>query len=182
MPESKKVADFLKGITDPKLESAVSVVLGDVKLLLNDFQLCQQCLSTTVENRTTLEKNKERNISGLKSGSDKSDTKSKGAKLPKNFKLENKWYPSKIYRLLSQEQQKQLRAWSKDKESKKSKGKRSVSALKQQIKDVLKDKMKKKSDREESDEDDDDSSADDAAGKEFGRGAHSKKRAKKDSA
>jgi hypothetical protein len=47
-PESKKVADFLKGIMDPKLESAVSVVLGDPKML-NDFQACQQYLSTTVE-------------------------------------------------------------------------------------------------------------------------------------
>ncbi|KAI2502017.1 hypothetical protein MHU86_12420 [Fragilaria crotonensis] len=66
-PESKKVADFLKGITDPKLESAVSVVLGDPKLL-NNFQACQQYLSTTVENRATLERSKERNISGVKSG------------------------------------------------------------------------------------------------------------------
>jgi hypothetical protein len=41
VPESKKVAAFLKGITDPKLESAVSVVLGDTKML-NDFQMCQQ--------------------------------------------------------------------------------------------------------------------------------------------
>ncbi len=143
-------------------------MLGDVKLL-NDFKLCQQYLSTTVENCATLEKSKERNISGLKSGSNKLDTKSKGAKIPKNFKLENKWYPPKIHRLLNQKQQEQVRAWSKDKEGKKSKWKRSVSALKQQIKDVLKDKMKKKSDWKESDEDDDDSSADDAAGKEFGR-------------
>ncbi len=127
----------MKGITDPKLESDVSVVLGDVKLL-NDFQLCQQCLSTTVENRATLEKSKERNISGLKSGGDKSDQKGKGgAKLPKYFKLENKWYPPKIYRLLTQEQQEQLRTWNKDKDGKKSKGKRSVAALKKQIKDVL---------------------------------------------
>jgi hypothetical protein len=88
----------------------------------------------------------------------------------------------RFYRLLSQKQQEQLRAWSKDKEGKKSKGKRSVLALKLQIKDVLKDEMKKKSDRKERDEDNDDSSAGDAAGKEFGRGAHSKKRAKKDSA
>ncbi|KAI2496607.1 hypothetical protein MHU86_17935 [Fragilaria crotonensis] len=144
VPESKKVADFLKGITDPKLESAVSVVLGDVKLL-NDFQLCQQYLSTTVENRATLEKSKERNISGLKSGGEKSDQKGKGGKLPKNFKLENKWYPPKIYRLLTQEQQDQLRTWNKDKDGKKSKGKkRSVAALKKQIKDVLKEVDKKR--------------------------------------
>ncbi len=76
VPESKKVADFLKGITDPsKLESAVSVVLGDPRML-NDFQMCQQYLSTTVENRATLEKSKERNISGIKS-SDKSEKKAK---------------------------------------------------------------------------------------------------------
>jgi hypothetical protein len=178
VPESKKVADFLKGITDPKLESAVSVVLGDVKLL-NDFQLCQQYLSTAVENRATLEKSKERNISGLKSGGEKSDQKGKGAKLPKNFKLENKWYPPKIYRLLTQEQQEQLRIWNKDKDGKKSKGKRSVAALKKQIKDVLKE-VDKKNDKEESEEDN--SSADDAAGKEFGRGAHNRKKAKKGSA
>jgi hypothetical protein len=85
----------LKGITDQKLESAVSAVLGDVKLL-NNFQLCQQYLSTTVKNRATLEKSKERNTSGLKSGSDELDSKFKGGKLPKNFKLENKWYPQRF--------------------------------------------------------------------------------------
>lgn len=62
--ESKLVADFSKGITNPKLESAVSVVLGDTKLL-NDFQAYQQYLSTTVEIRATLEKSKKRNIAGV---------------------------------------------------------------------------------------------------------------------
>ena len=55
------------------MESAVSVVLGDPKML-NDFQMCQQYLSTTVVNRATHEKSKERNISGVKSG-EKSDNK-----------------------------------------------------------------------------------------------------------
>lgn len=169
IPESKKVADFLKGITDPKLESAVSVVLGDPRML-NDFQTCQQYLSTTVENRATLEKSKERNISGVKS-SDKSDKKTKGDKLPKGFKLENKWYPPRIFRLLSQEQKDQLKEWSEKK------GKRSVAALKKQIKDELKNEMKKKG-GEEKDSDEAESSADDAAGKEFGRGAHKKKQKK----
>ncbi|KAI2511717.1 hypothetical protein MHU86_2783 [Fragilaria crotonensis] len=134
-PESKKVADFLKGITDPKLESAVSVVLGDPKLL-NNFQACQQYLSTTVENRATLERSKERNISGVKSG-EKTDKTAKAGKLPKGFKLENKYYPPKIFRLLSQEQKDQLKEWG-DK-----KGKRSVAALKKQIKEELKNEMKK---------------------------------------
>lgn len=40
VPESKKVSGFLKGIPDPKLESPVSVVLGDPKML-NVFQARQ---------------------------------------------------------------------------------------------------------------------------------------------
>ncbi|KAI2494735.1 hypothetical protein MHU86_19772 [Fragilaria crotonensis] len=168
VPESKKVADFLKGITDPKLESAVSVVLGDPKLL-NNFQACQQYLSTTVENRATLERSKERNISGVKSG-EKTDKTAKAGKLPKGFKLENKYYPPKIFRLLSQEQRDQLKEWG-DK-----KGKRSVAALKKQIKEELKNEMKKLAKGNDNDGDDEhESSADEAAGKEFGRGAHKKK-------
>jgi hypothetical protein len=171
VPESKKVADFLKGITDPKLESAVSVVLGHTKML-NDFQMCQQYLSTTVENRATLEKSKDRNISGVRSAGDKTGGGKKDTgKLPKNFKLENKYYPPRIYRLLSQEQKDQLKEWSEKK------GKRSVAALKKQIKDELKSEMKKKGDTKEEDSANE-SSADDAAGKEFGRAAHKKKQKK----
>ena len=173
VPESKKVADFLKGITDPKLESAVSVVLGDPKML-NDFQACQQHLSTTVENRATLERSKERNISGVRSG-EKTDKTSKAGKLPKGFKLENKYYPPKIFRLLSQEQRDQLKEWGEKK------GKRSVAALKKQIKDELKNEMKSGSKGKDDDENDNKSSADEAAGKEFGCGAH-KKRQKIDKA
>ncbi|KAI2499338.1 hypothetical protein MHU86_15182 [Fragilaria crotonensis] len=99
------------------------------------FQACQQYLSTTVENRATLERS-ERNISGVKSG-EKTDKTAKAGKLPKGFKLENKYYPPKIFRLLSQEQKDQLKEWG-DK-----KGKRSVAALKKQIKEELKNEMKK---------------------------------------
>ncbi|KAI2491289.1 hypothetical protein MHU86_23271 [Fragilaria crotonensis] len=136
VPESKKVADFLKGITDPKLESAVS--------------------------------------NGVRKSGDKSDKVEKGGKLPKGFKLENKWYPPKIFRLLSQEQKNQLKEWGEKK------GKRTVAALKKQIKDELKSEMKGKG-KDDDDEDDNESSADEAAGKEFGRGAHKKKQ-KKDKA
>ena len=149
----------------------MSVVLGDPRML-NDFQMCQQYLSTTVENRATLEKSKDRNISGVKSTGDKSSgaKKDKG-KLPKNFRLENKYYPPRIYRLLSQEQKDQLKEWGEKK------GKRSVvAALKKQIKDELKSEMKKGGDTKEDSADE--SSADDAAGKEFGRAAHKKKQKK----
>jgi hypothetical protein len=53
IPESKKVSDFVKGITDLKLESTGSVVLGNPRML-HDVQMCQQYLSTTMENRATL--------------------------------------------------------------------------------------------------------------------------------
>lgn len=173
VPESKKVADFLKGITDPKLESAVSVVLGDTKLL-NDFQACQQYLSTTVENRATLEKSKERNISGISKSEGGGSKKEK--KLPKNFKLENKWYPPSIFKLLSDDQKKQLKEWM---EKKGSGGKRSVAAIKKQIKEELKSEAKKANKGgSKDDESDAESSADEAAGKEFGRGAHKSKKQK----
>ena len=100
-------------------------------------------------------------------GGGKKDT----GKLPKNFKLENKYYPPRIYRLLSQEQKDQLKEWSEKK------GKRSVAALKKQIQDKLKSEMKKKGDTNDEDSANE-SSADDAAGKEFGRAAHKKKQKK----
>ncbi len=53
-------------------------------------------------------------------------------------------------------------------------------ALKKQIKEVLKEEDKKK-DKDNSKEEDG-SNPDDAVGKDFGRGAHTKKKAKKDSA
>ena len=92
--------------------------------------------------------------------------------MPKGFKLENKYYPPKIYRLLSQEQKEQLREWGVKK------GKRSVSALKKQIKEELKSEMglgKAKGEDDKGDE----SSADEAAGMEFGRGAHEKQKSDK---
>jgi hypothetical protein len=72
---------------------------------------------------------------------------------------------------LSQEQKDQLKEWSEKK------GKRSVAAMKKQIKDELKNEMKTKS-GDDKDSNDEESSADDAAGKEFGRGAHKKKQKK----
>ena len=73
---------------------AVSVVLSNTKML-NDFQMCQQYLSTTVENRATLEKSKDRNISGVWSTGNKTKGGKKDTgKLPKNFNLKNKTTPA----------------------------------------------------------------------------------------
>ena len=80
--------------------------------------MCQQYLSTTV-----LEKSKERNISGVKSGEKAEKEEKHQGKLPKGFKLENKWYPPKIFKLLSQKQRNQLKEWGEKK------CKRSIAAL-----------------------------------------------------
>ena len=50
--ETKKVADFIAGITDPKLETAKNVVDGD-ETKLTDFEECQQFFMTVVSNAKT---------------------------------------------------------------------------------------------------------------------------------
>jgi hypothetical protein len=55
VPETKKVTDFLAGITDVRLSNAKDLILGDTQKLQN-FELCQQYLKTLVYNKTTQEK------------------------------------------------------------------------------------------------------------------------------
>ena len=50
--ETKKVTDFLAGICDPKLETAIQSCMGD-ELKLTNFELCQQYFKTIVENTKT---------------------------------------------------------------------------------------------------------------------------------
>ncbi|KAI2511684.1 hypothetical protein MHU86_2750 [Fragilaria crotonensis] len=147
--------------------SKITLVLGDPKLL-NNFQACQQYLSTTVENRATLERSKERNISGVKSG-EKTDKTAKAGKLPKGFKLENKYYPPKIFRLLSQEQKDQLKEWGQERQEIRGR-------FKETNQGGVEERDEETGKGNDNDGDDDhESSADEAAGKEFGRGAHKKK-------
>jgi hypothetical protein len=47
--KTKKVTDFLKGIRDPNLNTGKSIVLGD-PTKLEDFEKCQQYLSTIITN------------------------------------------------------------------------------------------------------------------------------------
>ncbi len=63
VPETKKVTDFLAGITDPRLANTKDLILGDPQKLKN-FELCQQYLKTLVYNKTTQEKH-ERQISSI---------------------------------------------------------------------------------------------------------------------
>lgn len=45
VPETKKVTDFLAGITDPRLSNAKNLILGDAQRL-QDFESCQQYMKT----------------------------------------------------------------------------------------------------------------------------------------
>ena len=55
VPETKKVTDFLSGITDPRLSNAKDLILGDAAKL-QDFEVCQQYLKTLIHNKSTQEK------------------------------------------------------------------------------------------------------------------------------
>jgi hypothetical protein len=63
VPKTKKVTDFLAGITDSRLSNAKDLILGDMQKL-QSFKICQQYLKTVVYNKSTQEKH-ERQISGL---------------------------------------------------------------------------------------------------------------------
>jgi hypothetical protein len=97
IPESEKLSDFVKGITDLKLESTVSVVLGNPRML-HDVQMCQQYLYTTVENRATLRRARIRTSQATNLAERKrSVTEKDKGKLPKkNFKLKHKYYPPRM--------------------------------------------------------------------------------------
>jgi hypothetical protein len=80
VPETKKVADFLAGITDPRLSNAKDLILGDAQRL-QDFESCQQYLKTLISNKTTQEKH-ERQISGIKHGRQTSSYKGRRLNTP----------------------------------------------------------------------------------------------------
>ncbi len=108
--ESKKVVDFLAGITDPKLETAKAVIDGDTTKLTN-FEECQQYIKTASmnaavrattgpENRIVAglgqdnkQKRKKKAAAALKSGDDDDHT-------PSGVKIHAGKYDSKEYNKL----------------------------------------------------------------------------------
>jgi hypothetical protein len=78
VPETKKVADFLAGITDSRLATAKDLILGDTAKL-GDFEACQQYLKSLVYNKATQDTH-ERNVSGLQGGNPKGNGKHTGKK------------------------------------------------------------------------------------------------------
>ena len=61
IPEMKKVTNFLAGITDPHLDNAKDLILGNV-MYLNSLMEMQQYIVTLVSNKKT-QSNHERQIS-----------------------------------------------------------------------------------------------------------------------
>jgi len=165
--ESKKVTDFLVGIQDPTMESAINVVYGDEDKL-NNFEACQHFLNTTKVNAENLNRAKggHRNIAmmdtkGGKGGKSKRKGK-KLEKLPDGFKLEDKRNPYEIYRLLSNEQKNLLKTWAE-----KSKERRMIRMIKQEMKRPADESDDAESGSGEEPEEE-------QAGKQFGRRAHKK--------
>ena len=80
--ETKKATDFLAGIRDPNLDTAIQSCMGD-ELKLTNFELCQQYFKTIVENTKTRTKSPSevREICKVEIGKDK-----KGAKYSKKLK------------------------------------------------------------------------------------------------
>ena len=97
--ETKKVTDFLKGISDSRLETGKSIVDGDTTKLA-DFEACQQYFKTLVEsrkNRTAGEG--DRNVSAVGGGGDRNGGGGRGQKVKST-----KYLTPKEYRKLTREQ------------------------------------------------------------------------------
>jgi hypothetical protein len=76
VPETKKVRDFMDGIRDPKLENALSHILGD-RMKLESFEECQQYLKTVVENAKSRPMTADRHVATVQRGKDRQKAKHK---------------------------------------------------------------------------------------------------------
>lgn len=112
---TKKVADFLKGITDPRLETGKSIVDGD-NAKLNDFELCQQFFKTLVENskiRSTAANGVPRQVAGVTAGRPhKPNNQLRKPSQPNRHsgEIHAGSYSDKEYRALSEEDRKKVKA------------------------------------------------------------------------
>jgi hypothetical protein len=167
--ETKKVTDFLAGIRDPKLETAIQTCMGDEQKLTN-FELCQQYFKTIVENTKTRTKSPSdiREIAKVGIAKDKKKAKQKKSKSndddksPSGIAIHSGQYSAKDYNKLKPFEKakvKQLREEAKNKEKKEKSEARSVAAVTTQ---------------EEAPPDDEgkETLVPSNAGKQFGRAAH----------
>lgn len=165
IPEGKKVADFIGGITDPGLLTAIQVIYSD-NTKMSNFDKCQKFLKTSLVNKKSMTAAPRRVIAQASTNHRGGGTTSGPNKLPKNFTLENKFYDKATYKLLSDEQREKLAKWAAKKKDNPSK--RKIAALKK----TWKKEYRISDDSNPSSEDEDN----DQAGTQFGRGSHGKKK------
>jgi len=111
--ETKKVSDFLAGITDGTLSTIKSIIDGDSEKN-TDFSVCQQYLKTCVENAKTrsLREDKTRTISSAEQDAAKKQKARKAGKgaPPKRGKLKGSGhYTPAEFRALSDDQREALK-------------------------------------------------------------------------
>jgi hypothetical protein len=111
--ETKKVADFIKGISDPKLETGKSVVDGD-EAKLTSFEACQQYFKTLIENmKSRVSGSQQRQVSGVNVGG-KKPNKAAGSKKPGpkgkgKPRIHAGHYTAEQYRALTDEERQQVK-------------------------------------------------------------------------
>jgi hypothetical protein len=118
VPETKKVTNFLGGITDPSLGAGLANVYGDTVKVVS-FEDCQQYLSTIVASTNVHKRNLQqmREVGALRGHDD-------GTRSHKKPKLEARDYPLQHqWKLFSPEEQKKIRQLRyKKKQNKKARG------------------------------------------------------------
>ena len=132
VPEGRKVAVFLKGITDPRLSAAKDNVLGNDRMISN-FQYVQQYLKTVLYNKVLNDgETPIRNASSASNQHDDHMPKQKGkSKANANKRTHNnsnnntngavdkRYYTTDEYRNLNEKQKLALKVWRLDQEKKK---------------------------------------------------------------
>lgn len=160
--ESKKVNDYLNGISDPSLEPFKGAIYADDSKM-ESFAETSTYLLNCLATKKAAETKDHRSISAATTT---------GSGLPAGFKLEDKFYKPEIFNKLSKEQKDQLKVWSAARKQSR-KQRRTVKALKA--------KVKKLESKRSSGDADISSSEDerDNGGDQFGRQVHNRRSAKK---
>jgi hypothetical protein len=119
VPPTKQVADFLRGITDPKLETGKTVIDGSPTKLGN-FEICQQYVSTIATNTATRNNAQggNRSVGAIARSDKKTKNLSAGSY---TGKLHGGHYEPTVYRTLSTDQRAHVKVL-REKAQKKGKG------------------------------------------------------------
>jgi hypothetical protein len=166
VPESKKVTDFLKGIQDPSLSVAKTVVLAD-PTKMEDFQACQLYLGTCVQNAAAQAKS-ERHIHSVER-----DGGGEGGNKALVDKIKGGRYSLEQWKTLSKSDRARVLQFRDGSTGSKKRDKRRAKAHKRRL-------AKAKSDRDtvEADSEEETASPKADAGSQFGSNGNKSKKAK----